>query len=209
MTVQPNAKKMTSRDVQAAERKEQILDVAERLFAEKGYHATSMRELNKAIGMAEALTYHYFPGGKLEILHAVLQEAQEGRMKRISAFLDDIFQADLPLKSVLMHLITGLTEHIETDQHYFQIWFREGNLLTAEHRETLENMTRQPFAALAAYLSAVSAKGQVRPMDYALAASQFLSHIVMLIVQNLINHRTIEPEEAERLTDFYVHLWGG
>jgi AcrR family transcriptional regulator len=208
MAAKPNANKMTSREVQAAERKEQILAVAERLFADKGYHATSMRELNKAIGMAEALTYHYFPGGKLEILHTVLQEAQEGRMKRISAFLDEIFQADLPLQSVLLHLITGLTEHIEADQHYFRIWFREGNLLTAEHRETLDNMTKQPFAALAAYLSALSAKGQVRPMDYALAASQFLSHIVMLIVQNLINHRTIEPEEAERLTAFYVQLWG-
>lgn len=209
MAAKPNANKMTSRDVQAAERKEQILAVAERLFAEKGYHATSMRELNKAIGMAEALTYHYFPGGKLEILHTVLQEAQEGRMKRISAFLDEIFHADLPLRSVLLHLITGLTEHIEADQHYFQIWFRERSLLTAEHRETLDNMTKQPFAALADYLFALSTKKQVRSMDYALAASQLLSHIVVLIVQNLINNRTMEPQEAERLTDFYVQLWGG
>ena len=80
------AKRMTSRDLQAVERRQQILDIAMRLFAENGYHATSMRELNKEIGMADALTYHYFPGGKLEILKAVLHNAQEERMRSIVSF---------------------------------------------------------------------------------------------------------------------------
>ncbi len=77
MESKSTGKRMTSRDLQAAERKQQILQAAKRLFAEKGYHAVSMRELNKAIGMAEALTYHYFPGGKFEILTTVLQRRRK------------------------------------------------------------------------------------------------------------------------------------
>ena len=208
MTVEPNAKRMTSRDVVAAERKEQILAVAGRLFAEKGYHATSMRELNKAIGMAEALTYHYYPGGKLEILHTVLQRAQEERMSRISRFLDERFQPGLPLGEVLLSLIVGLSEQIQQDQHYFQILFQERNHLVQEHKDMLNKMTEQPFAAMAAYLAALAAAEQIRPMDHTLAASQFLSHIVMRIVQELVNGRTLEQVEAVQLADFYVQMWG-
>lgn len=207
MTDESNAKRMTTRDVQAAERKEQILAAAGRLFAEKGYHATSMRELNKAIGMAEALTYHYFPGGKLEILHTVLQQAQEERMSRIGRFLDETFQPGLPLGEVLLSLIVGLTEQIRQDQHYFQILLQERNQLVQEYKDMLGKMTRQPFAAMAAYLHTLAAKGQIRPMDYTLAASQFLSHIVMRIVQQLLNGRTLEPGEAAQLADFYVQMW--
>lgn len=83
MNSNSNSKRMTNRDLLAAERKQQILEIAKRLFAEKGYHATSMREINKEIGMAEALTYHYFPGGKLEILNTVLQQEQ-----RIGSIVD-------------------------------------------------------------------------------------------------------------------------
>jgi AcrR family transcriptional regulator len=50
--------RVTSRDIKAQARRQQILAVAKKLFAEDGYHATSMRMLNKALGVAEALTYH-------------------------------------------------------------------------------------------------------------------------------------------------------
>ncbi|MGA9173636.1 MAG: helix-turn-helix domain-containing protein [Thermoactinomyces sp.] len=52
---------MTSRDLQAAKRRKQLLEAAKKLFAEKGYHNTSTKEINRAIGMADGLIYHYFP----------------------------------------------------------------------------------------------------------------------------------------------------
>jgi AcrR family transcriptional regulator len=38
-------KKQTNRDIQASERRQQILDVAMQLFAANGYHATSCEQL--------------------------------------------------------------------------------------------------------------------------------------------------------------------
>lgn len=199
--------RMTSRDLQAAERRQQILDTAKRLFAEKGYHATSMRELNKEIGMAEALTYHYFPGGKLEILKSVLQTAQKDRISKFVEFFRELFQGGAQLEEVLLPLIEGITQRIQEDQPYFQILMRERNLLGQELQDALNELTKQPFEALADYLSKLSDRGGVRTMDVEMAASQFLSHIVFLVVREGMNGRMLRQEEMRRIADFYVQLW--
>jgi AcrR family transcriptional regulator len=201
------SKRLTSRDIQAVERRQQILDIAMRLFAENGYHATSMRELNKEIGMADALTYHYFPGGKLEILKAVLQHAQEERMKSIVGFFAEVFVDDLSLSIVLLNIIQGITERIKKDQQYFQILIRERTSLDRVEKDALFELTKQPFVAMAAYLTKRFAQGHIREMDFTMASSQFLSHIVVLVVQQMMNERAMDQAEVERLVDFYIQLW--
>ncbi|MDU4694728.1 MAG: TetR/AcrR family transcriptional regulator [Paenibacillus sp.] len=206
-TERKTTNRMTSRDQQAAERRQQILDIAKRLFAEKGYHATSMRELNKEIGMAEALTYHYFPGGKLEILKSVLQTAQEDRISKFVEFFDELFQGGAELEDVLLPLIEGITQRFKEDQPYFQILIRERNLLDQEQQEALNGLTKQPFEALADYLSKLAAKGDVRSMNFEMASSQFLSHIVVRVVRESWNGGELRPEEMQQIADFYIQLW--
>ncbi|WP_068505044.1 TetR/AcrR family transcriptional regulator [Paenibacillus kribbensis] len=207
MDQKQKTKKMTSRDLQAAERKKQILKIAKQLFADKGYHATSMRELNKAIGMTEALTYHYFPGGKLEILRAVLQNAQEERISNFVAFFKASFSQNESLKTILTHLMQGFSERIILDKEYFQILIRDRNLLEQEDKETLDTLTRLPFEAMAAFLAGQHERGEIRSLDFEIAASQFLSHTVVLIVRQMLDGRTLEVETINDITDFYVRLW--
>lgn len=47
-----------------------LLTTAARIFAERGYRATSMRELSKASGLSLAGIYHYV-GSKLELLYLI------------------------------------------------------------------------------------------------------------------------------------------
>ena len=168
-----------------------------------------MRELNKEIGMAEALTYHYFPGGKLEILKAVLQHAQEERISSIVDFFRETFMADLALDQVLHHLTEGISGRIKQDQAYFLILVRERNLLDQEQKEAMDKLTEHPFRAMAAYMAELSARGHLREMDYEMAASQFLSHVVVLIAQKLINGQELQREEIDRIVRFYARLWAG
>lgn len=57
--------KLNMRDVQAAESRQKLLNSAQRLFAEKGYKGTPVREINRSAHLADGLLYHYFPGGKM------------------------------------------------------------------------------------------------------------------------------------------------
>jgi AcrR family transcriptional regulator len=58
----------------AAERRRQILAVARALFAERGFHATTTRDLAVAADINDALIYRYFPD-KQAILAALTDEA--------------------------------------------------------------------------------------------------------------------------------------
>lgn len=60
----------------AARSREVILDAAERLFAERGYGATSLSEVGKEAGLSRA-TPGYFFGSKAELRHAVLARCFE------------------------------------------------------------------------------------------------------------------------------------
>jgi AcrR family transcriptional regulator len=52
------------RMVRAAERKQQILSVAEQVFAERGYHAASMDDIAEMVGVSKPMLYEYFGSKK-------------------------------------------------------------------------------------------------------------------------------------------------
>jgi AcrR family transcriptional regulator len=87
-------------DVSVATR-DRILDAAERLFAEKGFEGTSVRDLAAAAGVnLAAVNYHF--GGKEALYRAtgerLMNELRERRMKAIRAALD---APDATLESTL------------------------------------------------------------------------------------------------------------
>lgn len=54
------------------ERKNEILDVSQRLFSEKGYGKCSVNEIINEIGIAKGTFYHYFKS-KEEVLDAIVE----------------------------------------------------------------------------------------------------------------------------------------
>ena len=63
-------------------RKEEIYREASRLFFKKGYHATGMRELGKAVGVEQAVLYYYY-SSKVEILYDIMKTASIALMKSV------------------------------------------------------------------------------------------------------------------------------
>ena len=56
--------------------RERILDVALALFADKGYEATSMREIAEGLGITKAALYYHFDS-KAEIVRSMLADTEE------------------------------------------------------------------------------------------------------------------------------------
>lgn len=54
------------------DRLKQIFFAAAQLFCEQGYDATSMSDIGDAIGVTKAAIYHFVPGGKQELLFAII-----------------------------------------------------------------------------------------------------------------------------------------
>ena len=61
----------TKRTLQAEQTRQAVLDTARRLFAERGYDATSLQEIADAMGVRKANVYYYFKT-KSALLEALL-----------------------------------------------------------------------------------------------------------------------------------------
>ena len=66
----------TRRRVPRAEREQQMLEVAEAVFAERGYQATSMDEIASRVGVTKPMLYEYF-GSKDGLLAACLARSRQ------------------------------------------------------------------------------------------------------------------------------------
>ena len=69
------------------ERKNEIIDTAEHLFAVKGYEQCSVNDILKEIGIAKGTFYHYFKS-KEEVLDAVIGKATVMIAQRAGAVAD-------------------------------------------------------------------------------------------------------------------------
>jgi AcrR family transcriptional regulator len=210
MTEDIRTKKQTNRDIQASERRQQILDAAKQLFAANGYHATSMRTINRKVGMSEALTYHYFPGGKLEILNTIIREIEEERAndidKSIKAFSDDI-----SLKEALQLLVQKMSERFVKDKEFLQIMIQERNLVNEEQWNFLSLTGQQFIDSLVNFLAKRATQGQIRKMDFEMAVSQFMCHIGLVALQQIMFEPDFNDEvymqDTQKIIDFTVGLW--
>ena len=66
-----------------ATRRDQILDAANALFAERGYEEVSIEDIARSAGVARGLVHHYF-GGRKEVYLALLERLGAGREDALS-----------------------------------------------------------------------------------------------------------------------------
>jgi len=101
------------------ERREQLLDVAKALFAERGFEATSIEEIAKRAGVSKPVVYEHF-GGK-EGIYAVVVDRE---MKRLLNRMTDSLVITHP-KLMLEQVAIALLTYIEDEQDGFRILIRD------------------------------------------------------------------------------------
>jgi AcrR family transcriptional regulator len=151
-------------------RKDQILVAAERLFREKGYLATSVRDIGKAVGVQGASLYHHM-GGKEELLWAIATRAAD----EFFAALQPVMAADeataLKLRKAVIAHVGVITRNLDASAVYFNEWRhlkKEQRTQFARRRDEYEGMFR-------ALLGQGIREGIFAPVDERFAARLVLS----------------------------------
>lgn len=102
---------LSTRALQAEQTRQQILETAQRLFAELGYDATSLQMIADEMGLTKAAVYYHFPA-KADILHAAMQPGIE----RVEALLDEA--ASLRSRRARIEsLVAGLVDFLVENRH--------------------------------------------------------------------------------------------
>ncbi|PRY46648.1 TetR/AcrR family transcriptional regulator [Umezawaea tangerina] len=101
------------------ERREQLLDVARALFAEKGYEVTSVEEIAHRAGVSKPVVYEHF-GGKEGIYAVVVDREMEALMDQIVGALSGGHPREL-----LEQAACALLDYIEGSSDGFRILVRD------------------------------------------------------------------------------------
>ena len=100
--------------------REEVLQAASRLFAERGFYATGMRAIAAAAKVSIGAIYNHFKT-KEEILEAILRDEVERRSK----FLREVAEEKLPLLKKVEKLVAFHFSLLEERRDASLLFFRE------------------------------------------------------------------------------------
>lgn len=89
--------------------RDKILTAAAQIFSQKGYHATSMNDIAKAVNLQKASIY-YHVDSKQEILLSLLDEALDMVTRKVSVVLSYPYPADKKLRLAMRIYLETLGE---------------------------------------------------------------------------------------------------
>lgn len=89
-----------------------LVDVARKLFAERGYDDVGAEEIVRAAGLTRGALYHHFPGGKRDLLEAVYEAVEAESTERVAHVVLDS-EMESPLAAMKAGVAAFLDECAE------------------------------------------------------------------------------------------------
>jgi TetR/AcrR family transcriptional regulator, cholesterol catabolism regulator len=154
-------------------RKDQIYEVAERLFSERGYHATTMREIARELAIEGGSLYSHI-SGKQELLYAIVLRGSEQFLQSARDTIAAAGSARVRLRELMRRHLAIMTESTPRAIVHFHEWRH----LEPEHQATIR-ARRDEYES---YVRQIIRDGVV--------ASEFAPHderLVGLYVLSLLN----------------------
>jgi TetR/AcrR family transcriptional regulator, cholesterol catabolism regulator len=133
-------------------RRREVVAAAARLFAERGYDATSISELTEATGLAAGGLYHYTEG-KDELLIAICDELLEPLLEQAR----EIAAAEAPPVEQLRELLTAWVAHVVSHRHHMLVFTQERQAIERQRRWRHVRSQRKAFEQI---LDEVLARGE-------------------------------------------------
>lgn len=104
----------TAKQPSAQKTRDSIISAAEKLFAEKGFRAMTLRDVTKEAGVnLAAVNYHF--GSKIKLMHAVIERRIEPinreRIERLDAHIEKCAPAAVPLEDIFEALFRPFFDH--------------------------------------------------------------------------------------------------
>ncbi|MFN8499599.1 MAG: TetR/AcrR family transcriptional regulator [Anaerolineae bacterium] len=191
-----SAPAVTSRQLQAQARREQIIEAAIALFAQQGFDGTSTRQIAASVGVTEGLIFHYFPT-KADLVSAVL-ESRHGFIIKLREILADADRR--PVGEVLPEVAATWLRTLRDETPIASVLF--GAALTNEQvGAALQGVIREGIGRLAVYLRARIRAGELRAdLPVETAAQMFIAPLMVFF----LIHRSVSDDEWEQQASVFM-----
>ncbi|MQA04807.1 MAG: TetR family transcriptional regulator [Streptosporangiales bacterium] len=111
-------------------RRQELVDVAANIFAEKGYHATSVQDIAESLGILKGSIYYY-----IDSKEDLLYEIVDSRLKNMESVLRRLRSSRLDPLAKLRGFICDIVAHVHADPVKSAVVLRDLSALTGERLE--------------------------------------------------------------------------
>jgi AcrR family transcriptional regulator len=169
------------RELLVQARRTQILDAAAAVFAEKGFHRATTREIAEAADVSEGTIYNYFDS-KAALLIGIMTRLAE--MEHLDGELDDALQGDARdfLVAVFRHRMGLIQQNDET----IQAVMPEILVNPALRERFYRQFVRPTVTLLEQYVQTRIKLGHIRPLNVPLAVRAVQGMFVGLLVLRIL-----------------------
>lgn len=178
------------------ERRNQLLDIAARLFAERGYHPTSVADIVEAASVGKGVFYWYFES-KEALFTEILREANFSLRRRQQAYIG--IEPD-PIRRLELGIAASMHWYRE-HRHVFNLFQFAATepAFASVLRESQENALNDAMR----HIKEAMAQGRIGDGD-----PLFLTHAVIgvtgLLARRFIFDRDDDPDEVAAMTASFV-----
>ncbi len=150
-------------------RKEEVMNVAARLFAAKGYHATTLDQIAEEIGVTKPALYYYVTN-KEDILRTIVNRMMEP-MEEVTK----IAASALPPREKMSAIIQVLVRFASERRDTALIAFEQSNILPKRSRDALRRREKDVEIAVQQVLKEGIAKGTFSEVNVRMAGFAILA----------------------------------
>ena len=140
-----------------ADKIKEIHGVVTRLFAQRGYHNTSMREIARGLKMNQSSLYHYFDS-KEDILFTLINDAMDDAL----GTLEEICKTDLSPHGKLNRVLSFYTHYYTGDLDRLVLLVNEQGNLGKDYRRILIKKERRYVHLIQSILKALADEGRMK-----------------------------------------------
>jgi AcrR family transcriptional regulator len=102
-------------------REDEILAAAARIFREKGYHGTSVRDIAESVGLLKGSLYHYIRS-KEELLARLFDGALDGTVRDLQTIAARDGAASTRLREMVKAYVLAVTANLDAVGLYLREW---------------------------------------------------------------------------------------
>jgi AcrR family transcriptional regulator len=159
-----------------AERREQILEAAARLWTLQGFEATTLESIAREAGIAKGTIYLYFATKEQLLAGAVERWSLVPDLEALGAAF-----GDQPLDRAIPRLAELVWARLRGSAPLVGLLLRELALRPGEARTFLESVVLPVNGAFAAFLDARVRAGEIRGVDTFVAARAFVGMLMIFV----------------------------
>jgi len=160
-------RRRTSR--KAANRKDQIIEVGARLFAERGYHAVTLDEVAEILEVSKGALYHHI-NRKEEILREICNRG----MKKTTKEMLDIRKSAISPKEKVRKIVHNLVNKAALDRDKISVIWEQTNALPKRSQDAIRRQKKAVEVSLREILREGVDNGEFKISDIKIATFAIL-----------------------------------